>query len=493
METVQQWFEQRPNLYGLTIVLGFVVAAVAIELLIRKVIIKAVKNTESDLDDELLARFRVPVILSLGCVGLHFGLKVSTFRLVGPDLIDIVLITLAVALWSDAVIRVISAFAQRTGTELDDEIIDRLRRPVAATVVFVAAHYFARALSLTILVSRVTDAVLVTLGVALWIDAFTKIARSIAKRTKTDLDDEIVDRIRKPLAATVIFVGVRVVVGTLELSESVIFIVTGVLVTLAMMLWAQAAIGIGTAILNVLSTKASKHKLVQPKTLPLFDIVLKTIAYGGAAYGVLLAWNINVTAWLASAGIVGIAVGFAAKDTLANLFAGIFIIADTPYKLGDFINLDSGERGRVTDIGIRSTRLLTRDDIEVIIPNAQMGNAKIVNETGGPHELERVRVNIGVAYGSDIDKVREVLMEIGLNSKYLTKAFEPRVRFRAFGDSSLNFQLMGWIDEPVLRGRALDELNTAVYKRFNAEGIVIPFPQSDVWVKELPHRSDDGE
>lgn len=94
-----------------------------------------------------------------------------------------------------------------------------------------------------------------------------------------------------------------------------------------------------------------------------------------AVYFVFLAWQIDVTAWMASAGILGLAVSFAAKDTLANLFSGVFIVADAPYKLGDFIVLDSGERGEVTHIGIRSTRLLTRDDVEVTVPNSIMGNA----------------------------------------------------------------------------------------------------------------------
>jgi len=114
------------------------------------------------------------------------------------------------------------------------------------------------------------------------------------------------------------------------------------------------------------------------------------------------------------------------------------------------------------------------------MPNAAIANAKIVNESGGPHEKERVRVNVGVAYGSDIDLVRQILMDVATASTHLDKDPEPRVRFRAFGDSSLDFQLMGWIDEPVLRGRALDELNVAVYKAFAEHGIEIPFPQRDV-------------
>ena len=96
----------------------------------------------------------------------------------------------------------------------------------------------------------------------------------------------------------------------------------------------------------------------------------------------LLIWGINPTAWLASAGVIGIAVGFAAKDSLANLFSGIFIVADAPFKIGDYIVLDSGERGAVTHLGMRSTRLLTRDDVEITIPNAVIANAKTDHHSG---------------------------------------------------------------------------------------------------------------
>ena len=188
-------------------------------------------------------------------------------------------------------------------------------------------------------------------------------------------------------------------------------------------------------------------------------------------------------ALLAAGGIVGIAVGFAAKDSLANLFSGIFILADGPYQVGDFVVLDSGERGAVTNIGLRSTRLLTRDDVEVTVPNAVIANAKIINESGGPWEKARIRVRVGVAYGSDIDQVRRTLMEVARDNPDLDSDPEPRVRFRSFGESGLDFELLGWIHEPVLRGRVLDALNTEVYKRFQQENVEIPFPQRVVHLK----------
>jgi len=190
-----------------------------------------------------------------------------------------------------------------------------------------------------------------------------------------------------------------------------------------------------------------------------------------------------VTAWLASAGIAGIAIGFAAKDTLANFFSGIFIMVDSPYNIGDYIVLDSGERGRVSMIGLRSTRILTNDDIEITLPNGVIANAKIMNESGGPTEKHRVRVAVGVAYGSDIDKVRSILHNIALTNENVCENPEPKVRFRAFGDSSLDFQLLCWINKPGMRGMVRDELNTAIYKEFNKNNVEIPFPQRDIHIK----------
>ncbi|MCU7854656.1 MAG: mechanosensitive ion channel, partial [Candidatus Thiodiazotropha sp. (ex Lucinoma borealis)] len=137
-------------------------------------------------------------------------------------------------------------------------------------------------------------------------------------------------------------------------------------------------------------------------------------------------------------------------------------------------------------IGIRSTRLLTRDDVEVTIPNSIMGNSKVVNESGGPHVKYRIRVAVGVAYGSNIDQVRELLMSVARQSETVCDDPEPRVRFRTFGASSLDFELLCWVNNPELRGRVLDALNTAVYKSFLTEGIEIPFAKQDLYIKELP-------
>ncbi len=148
--------------------------------------------------------------------------------------------------------------------------------------------------------------------------------------------------------------------------------------------------------------------------------------------------------------------------------------------------LDNGDRGEVTKVGIRSTRLLTRDDVEIIIPNAEMANTKIVNESGGRWVKYRIRIKVGVAYGSDVEQVVALLERVAREHATVCRDPEPRVRMRGFGDSSLDFELLCWIDHPAQRGLVAHELYMALYKELGAAGITIPFPQRDVWLRPQP-------
>lgn len=299
------------------------------------------------------------------------------------------------------------------------------------------------------------------------------------------MDDSFISLVHRPVRVSVILFGLWLAMNRFDLPARPEMVTAAALKTIAMFMWALFSIRFVGLILEHAS-RIKKPRIIDSQTRPLFDNLAKIFIVVGSLYFVFLFWNINVSAWLASAGIIGIAVGFAAKDTLANLFSGIFILADAPYKLGDYINLDSGERGEVRHIGLRSTRLLTRDDVEITIPNAVAAGAKIVNESGGPWAKERIRVSVGVAYGTDIDRLREILTDVACTNEMVCKEPAPRVRFREFGESSLNFQLLCWIEEPVMRGRVLDALNTAIYKRFAKEGIEIPYPKRDVYVRQMP-------
>ena len=316
--------------------------------------------------------------------------------------------------------------------------------------------------------------------------AFHRIVLRITRRTETEVDDQVMESCRRPLIIVILLGGAAWAIAGLEIPEPGHFILLGIIQTIAVLAVSTAVLRVTQILLDALSRQVDHASFIQPKTLPLLEIVAKILVFGGGAYFFFLAWNIDVTTWLASAGIIGIAVGFAAKDTLANLFSGIFILADAPYQIGDFIILDNGLRGQVLEIGMRSTRLLTRDDIAVTVPNALIASSKIVNETSGNDQKMRVRVKVSVAYGSDIDQVRKVLLSAVDGVANVEPEPAPRVRFRTFGDSGLDFELLAWVSEPVFRGRALDDLNTNVYNALNAAGIEIPYPKMDLYVKEGP-------
>ncbi len=314
----------------------------------------------------------------------------------------------------------------------------------------------------------------------------SRVLKKWTAKTRNRLDNKIIDIVHKPLFYSVLLLGIAVAVVLLELPEELGWTLLALLKTLLVLIWGRFLLQFARILLRRSSLSGDRFRLIRSQTLTLFENLALVLIVALAAYLIFSAWDIDMTAWFASAGIAGIAIGFAAKDTLANLFSGVFILADAPYKIGDFVVLDSGERGRVTHIGIRSTRLLTRDDVEVTIPNSIMGNSKIINESGGPYEKHRVRVQVAVAYGSDIDRVREVLLDVAASQEGICQEPEPRVRFRSFGQSGLDFELLCWINEPVLRGWALDALNTAVYKRFAQEEIEIPLPKQDLYIKEMP-------
>lgn len=310
--------------------------------------------------------------------------------------------------------------------------------------------------------------------------------KRLTRHTETRLDDEVLEALNTPLVYSLVMVGLLIAVQLMPLEAPLKTSLQAVLKSIGIVVWTVFFIRLTKLLMRKAAHNDHPRRLLQTATLPLFENLAFIIFIAFAVYLIFNLWGIDMSAWLASAGIVGIAVGFAAKDTLANLFSGVFILADMPYKIGDYVVMDSGERGKVTEIGIRSTRLLTRDDVELTIPNSIMGNSKIINQSGGPHEKFRIRIPVGVAYGSDVDQVRQQLMDIAKEQSLTCTTPTPRVRFRTLGASSLDFELLAWVDRPALRGRVTDALLTTIYKRFNAEGIEIPYSKQDLYIKEWP-------
>lgn len=310
---------------------------------------------------------------------------------------------------------------------------------------------------------------------------------AIARKTVNELDDKIVATIGRPIFWSVIFIGMSEAMALHQLSiQSTL---NSLIKTIAVFLWTGAAIRVAEAILQSMSNRARLDSLVQKGTLPAFSMVSKIILISGGFYAIFLAWDIDVTAWLASAGIIGIAIGFAAQDTLSNVITGIMILADGPYKVGDTIVLEKDQvlRGRVTKIGLRSTRILTRDNVEITVPNHEIGKSKIINEVGGPHVRQRVRTVVSAAYGSDIDHVLKVLHTCAEGVNNVCEFPAPEVQFLTFGASGLDFAIHVWIEQPLMRDDILSDLNVSIYKKLNAANIEIPYSKHDLYIKQMPN------
>ncbi len=311
-------------------------------------------------------------------------------------------------------------------------------------------------------------------------------ARFFETKTANDVDDAVFQIIRGPVFWGVALVGLRVALLQFTFEDSLSRTINALILSAVIIIVIVGAYRVTKLLLSVVSKVGREGSFLRPETLPLFQNLFLLLAFVLATYFLFNAWQIDLTAWFASAGIAGVAIGFAAKDTLANLFSGVFILADAPYRVGDTVLLDSGERGEITHIGLRSTRMFTTDHAEITIPNSIMGNTKVVNQSGGFHKKARIRAPIGVAYGEDIDQVRQVLMKLAQDNSEVCSMPEPRVRFRQMGASSLDFELLFWIDNAQFKGRVLDAINTDIYNTFNELGIEIPYSKQDVYIRAMP-------
>jgi len=310
-----------------------------------------------------------------------------------------------------------------------------------------------------------------------------KVLRKCSRLTRAGIDDRIIDLIHRPIFFTILITGVVLSVRSLEPSQNIVFYAEGILYSVLAVIWCIAAIRINNVIIERAVLRVSDVTGMSRDIIPLVENVSRIVIIVAVAMIVFSIWQINITPLIASAGIAGAAVAFAAKDMIANFFGGISVFVDKPFKIGDYIVLDKGERGEVIAIGVRSTRIKTRDDVLITIPNSIVANSKIINESA-PMPNFRVRIPLSVAYGSDIDVVQATLLAIAGKNENVLADPVPIVRFREFGESSLNFELLCWIREPSLRGFTVHDLNCAVYKAFSKAGITIPFPQRDIHIRD---------
>lgn len=192
--------------------------------------------------------------------------------------------------------------------------------------------------------------------------------------------------------------------------------------------------------------------------------------------------GINLTTLNVLAGAVGIGIGFGLQNVASNFISGLIILFERPIKIGDRIEVGPIE-GDVVAIGARSTKVLTNDNITVIVPNSKFITENVVNWMyNGP--TVRFRIPVSVAYGSDIKLVERLLLEVARANPDVLKEPEPVVRFIGFGDSALNFELRPWSTTLVHRkGKLFSALNFAIYQVFQEHGIEIPFPQRELHIR----------
>ena len=197
--------------------------------------------------------------------------------------------------------------------------------------------------------------------------------------------------------------------------------------------------------------------------------------------------GVNIVPFIAGAGVVGIAIGFAAKDTLSNVLAGILLIIDRPFEVGDRIELwsapaNSATWGDVLSIGLRATRIRTTDNIVIVIPNNEIMLRDIINYTAGSEEI-RVRIPIGVAYDADIKRAKEIIEKVSFELDWVMRDPPPKVVVKSFGDSAVNLEARVWIRNPRKRIDTIDHVTDRVKQTFQEEGIEIPFPKRDIYIK----------
>ena len=188
--------------------------------------------------------------------------------------------------------------------------------------------------------------------------------------------------------------------------------------------------------------------------------------------------------FLAGAGVAGVAIGFAAKDTLSNLIAGLLLIIDRPFEIGDRVELwqappNSSSWGDVIEIGLRATKIKTTDNIVIIIPNNQIMTRDIINYTASD-SIIRVRINIGVAYDADIDQAKTLMLEVAQSVEWVLSSPAPKVVARNFGESSVELQLRVWLKDARKRMDTISEVTDQVKTRFDKEKIEIPYTRRDI-------------
>ncbi len=315
-----------------------------------------------------------------------------------------------------------------------------------------------------------------------------RILLELVSKSKTNLDDIILKKSSLPTNILMLFLSLRITLSYVDFSiaDNVILVVNRlilsvIVLTIGYFVYMVSDLMIGRAFQRFAKKTESK---LDDSLLSLVHSVLKIALIVVIALYLLGVWGVEILPLLGALGVAGLAVALALQPVLANIFSGASMILDKSIGKGDLVYLDAQTKGKILKVGMRSTRMITFDNELVIVPNTMLAES-IIQNVALPEPKTRVVVPFGVAYGSDIDKVKKIILkEIEkVKGVLLDDDHKPVVRFLQMADSALNFKAYFYVPSFEDRANALDQANTLIYNALKKARIEIPFPQMDVHLK----------
>ncbi|HZV81369.1 MAG TPA: mechanosensitive ion channel domain-containing protein [Geobacteraceae bacterium] len=301
--------------------------------------------------------------------------------------------------------------------------------------------------------------------------------------TSTDLDDRILIRITPPASMLVVFGGLYIAIKTLPLPDKVHVAASGAVFIITIAILTNIAWRAMDELLKWYAGHMAEtvRSGLDRQLLPLAEKLGTIFLVGTALIIALKHFNYDILSLVTALGIGSLAIGMAAKDTLANMISGFTLMIDRPFRIGDRIQLSGGHLGDVQDIGLRSTKIKTMDNQLLIIPNSDLCNTILTNHAF-PDVRAKARINIGVAYGSDVEQVKTLLVASALESPEVLHDPPPEAFFTSFGDSALQLALFFWVEEYTKVFPTTDSINTLLLRRLAEGGITIPYPTTSVYL-----------
>ncbi len=319
------------------------------------------------------------------------------------------------------------------------------------------------------------------------------VVRRYLAKTATQLDDVIVQSVKNPIRVTIIVIGIELALSVLSFIptewqdglDNAFFIAYLFLAFIALyVLIGGLAEWYGEEV--VFNTETE----LDDKFLTFFRALARIIVTIIAFIILLGHFGIEPSALVTTLGISSLAIALAAQETLSDVISGFMILLDQPFAIGDRVALlDIDTWGDVVEVGLRSTRILTRDNRLVTVPNSVIGKGLIVNYSD-PDTVYRVQTHVGVAYGTDLDHAKRTLIEALEAESWVMKEKPVEALMLEFGDSALIFRVRCWIEDYVETRRVMDKMNSVLYQALNKAAIEIPFPRRDIHLRQAGKTPD---